>query len=106
MGMDWIGGDPRRVAEFYRRRWGIEDSYKSYEAMRPRTTSTDYSVRILLWFIPFLFYNIWILARFMEARGRARPGARPPAALNLFVSLLLDAANMQPTGHPGGHPPD
>lgn len=106
MGMDWIGGDPHRVAEFYRRRWGIENSYKSYEAMRPRTTSTDYSVRILLWFIPFLFYNIWILARFMAARGRACTGARPPAALNLFVSMLLDAANMQPAGNPGGHPPD
>ena len=106
MGMDWIGGDPHRVAEFYRRRWGIENSYKSYEAMRPRTTSTDYSVRILLWFIPFILYNVWILARFMAARGRACTGARPPATLNLFVSMLLDAANMQPAGNPGGRPPD
>ena len=106
MGMDWIGGDPHRVAEFYRRRWGIENSYKSYEAMRPRTTSTDYSVRILLWFIPFILYNVWILARFMAARGRAHPGARPPVTLRQFVSLLLEAANTQPAGNPGGHPPD
>ncbi len=107
MGEGWIGGDPHRVAEFYRRRWGIENSYKSYEAMRPRTTSTDYSVRILLWFIPFILYNVWILARFMAARDRGHhPGARPPVTLNLFVSMLLDAANMQPAGNPGGHPPD
>ena len=102
----WIGGDPHRVAEFYRRRWGIENSYKSYEAMRPRTTSTDYSVRILLWFIPFILYNVWILARFMAARGRAHLGARPPVTLKLFVSMLLDAANTQPAGNPGGRPPD
>ena len=103
----WIGGDPHRVAEFYRRRWGIENSYKNYEQMRPRTTSTDYSVRILLWFIPFILYNVWILARFMADRGRARTGARPPVTLNLFVSMLLEAVNMQPAGHhPGGHPPD
>ena len=107
MSEGWIGGDPHRVAEFYRRRWGIENSYKSYEAMRPRTTSTDYSVRILLWFIPFILYNIWILARFMAARGRGHhPGARPPATLSLFVSMLLDAASMQPAGNPGGRPPD
>ncbi len=107
MSEGWIGGDLHRVAEFYRRRWGIENSYKSYEAMRPRTTSTDYSVRILLWFIPFILYNVWILARFMAARGRGHhPGARPPVTLNLFVSMLLDAANMQPAGNPGWHPPD
>ena len=107
MGEGWIGGDPHRVAEFYRRRWGIENPYKSYEATRPRTTSTDYSVRILLWFIPFILYNVWILARFMAARDRGHhPGARPPVTLNLFVSMLLDAANMQPAGNPGGRPPD
>ena len=103
----WIGGDPHRVAEFYRRRWDIENSCKSYEAMRPRTTSTDYPVRILLWFIPFILYNVWILARIMAVRGRGHhPGARPPVTLNLFVSLLLDTANMHPAGNPGGHPPD
>ena len=32
-GMDdsWIGGDPDRAAEFYRKRWGMENSYKCYE---------------------------------------------------------------------------
>ncbi len=107
MGEGWIGGDPHRAAEFYRRRWGIKNSCKSYEAMRPRTTSTDYSVRILPWFTPFILYGVWILARFMAARGREhRPGARPPATLNPSVSELLEAASMQPaTGNPGGRPP-
>ena len=103
----WIGGDPHRVAEFYRRRWGIENSCKSYEATGPRTTSTDHSVRILPWFIPFILYNIWILARFMAARGgEHHPGARPPATLSLSVSALMEAAGMQPAGNPGGRPPD
>ena len=36
----WIGGDPNRVAEFYKKRWGIETSYKCYEQLRPWTTCT------------------------------------------------------------------
>ena len=95
----WIGGDPHRVADFYRRRWGIENSYKSYdklyEQMRPRTTSTSYSVRILLWILPLVLYNIWILARFMTVRQAADGSADPPVTLKLFLSMLLDAANTQ-----------
>ena len=91
----WIGGDPHRVADFYRRCWGIENSYKLYEQMRPRTTSTSYSVRILLWILPFALYNIWILARFMAARQDADGSADPPVTLKLFLSMLLDAVNAQ-----------
>ena len=64
----WIDDDPDKVAEFCRVRWGIENSYKSYEQMRPRTTSRSHSVRFLLTMIPFIFYNVWTLARFVEAR--------------------------------------
>ena len=106
MGTDWIGGDPHRVAEFYRRRWGIENSYKSYEQMRPRTTSTDYSVRILMWFMPFLLYNIWVLARFLAARRGLVRNGRPPCTLSLFTSMLMDAATMQFAGCTNRHPPD
>lgn len=106
MGTDWIGGDPHRVAEFYRRRWGIENSYKSYEQMRPRTTSTDYSVRILMWFMPFLLYNIWVLARFLAARRGLVRNGRPPCTLSLFTSMLMDAAAMQFAECPNRHPPD
>ena len=95
----WIGGDPHRMADFYRRRWGIENSYKSYDKLyertRPRTTSTSYSVRILLWILPFALYNIWILARFMAARQEADGSTDPPVTLKLFLSMLLGAATAQ-----------
>ena len=95
----WIGGDPHRVADFYRRRRGIENSYKSYdkpyERTRPRTTSTSYSVRILLGILPFALYNIRILARFMAARQEADGSTDPPVTLKLFLSMLLDAATAQ-----------
>ena len=89
----WIGGDPHRVADFYRRRWGIE-KYKLYEQMMPRTTSTNY-VRILLWILPLMLYNIWVLARFITARQVADGSTDPPVTLKLFLSMLLDALNTQ-----------
>ncbi len=52
-----IQDNPEQVAEFYKRRWGIETSYKKYEQIRPWTTSTNHSVRILLLFFPFILYN-------------------------------------------------
>ena len=66
----WIGGDPDRAAEFYRKRRGMENSYKCYEQMRPRTAGASNTVRTALRFIPFLLYNMRILARFMTGRRR------------------------------------
>ena len=52
----WIGGDPHRVADFYRRRWGIENSYKllrtdeapnhQHKLLRPHP-AVDTSVRVV-----------------------------------------------------------
>ena len=105
----WIDDDPDKVAEFYRIRWGIENSYKSYEQMRPRTTSRSHSVRLLLTILLFIFYNIWTLARFMEARhaGAHNKAAdrRPPCTLSLFMTMMVGAADRQ-LAVCSGRPPD
>ena len=48
--------------EQYRARWSIETGYRCIESMRPRTTSKDESVRVLLLFMPIILFNAWILA--------------------------------------------
>ncbi len=50
-------------AEQYRLRWGVETAYKDYESLRPRTTSRNESVRMLLLFFPIFIYNAWALVR-------------------------------------------
>ena len=92
MGYSPIGVDPDRVAEFYRKRWGMENSYKCYEQMRSRTTTTSHTARIVLWFIQFLLYNMWVLARFMACHRCGFGDWRPPYALQLFTTILLYAA--------------
>ena len=100
----WIGGDPNRVAEFYKKRWGIETSYKCYEQLRPWTTSTSYSVRILLWFFPFVLYNLWIIACFITTRQQITVNRnRLPCPLVLFVSMILYPLKVEAKS---GRPPD
>ncbi len=45
-----------RFAEEYRSCWGMKTAYKDYESARPRTTSRNKSVRILLLFMPIFMY--------------------------------------------------
>ena len=52
----------------YRIRWGIETAYKDYESIRPRTTSSSESVRILLMLLPIFLFNAWVLAKFLLAK--------------------------------------
>ena len=88
---------------------GIENSHESYEQMRPGTTSRSRSVRLLLTIMPFMFCNMWTLARFMEARrAGVRNGEadrRPPCAPNLFMTMMVGAADRRFAAH-GGRPPD
>ena len=50
----------RRVRKLYRRRFGIESSYRLLEQVRIRTSSNNPAVRFLYMAIAFLFGSIWI----------------------------------------------
>ena len=84
-----VAGDPDRFVEIYRQRWGIETGYRCYEEMRPKTTSHNESVRILLMFFPFLIYNAWVIAgHILERRYGAR--YRQGLTMELVVTLFVD----------------
>ena len=102
----WINGDPKCVDDLYKTRWGIENSHKScgksYEQLRPWTTNR-YSVRILLWYIPFILYNLWMLVRFITGRRTGIVGSRPQLPLHRFVSYMLAVLAVEAKS---GRPPD
>ena len=62
----------KAFVEQYRARWSIETGYRCIESMRPRTTSREESVRVLLLFTPIILFNVWILA--LHLLQRANPG--------------------------------
>ena len=73
--------------------------------MRPGTTTTSNTVRIVFWFIPFLLYNMWILTRFMTDRRHESDSWRSPYTLQLFTTILLYAA-LDELGAQKRRPPD
>ena len=70
------------VPQMYRERWGIENGYKSAKTVRPRTTSTNRSVRIFMFFISLFIYNLWVFLR--TSNGYIRL-----ADLLMFMSIAV-----------------
>ena len=50
---------PRQIAEEYRRRFGIETSYRLMNTVRARTTSRSAALRLFLVTLAFLLLNLW-----------------------------------------------
>lgn len=80
---------PAAVSTWYRRRFGIESSYRQLNQARPRTCSRDPRVRLFLVGVSLLLRNVWVWLH-AEVLARPRHGRR---RLNLqrlrFKELLL-----------------
>lgn len=65
---DEIGLDRRRtkqVVNRYRRRWGIENAFKSLKTFLPWTTSNAFVIRLFHFAFGVLMYNLWRLIDFL-----------------------------------------
>jgi hypothetical protein len=66
--LDWT---PRQVYSKYRRRFGIEASYRLLRQVKALTNSRNPALRFFLFGLGLLMQNVWILARWLFTR---RPG--------------------------------
>jgi hypothetical protein len=79
----WAGDRARGVHDLaarqrrlYRRRFGIETSYRQKNQAEPTTTGTDPAYRLLLEGVAYLLRQVWVVLTAQIARGRRlRPGA-------------------------------
>jgi hypothetical protein len=64
---------PRQIADEYRRRFGIETSYRLMNTVRARTTSRSAELRLFFATLAFLLLNLWSFVKwahlFMPKRG-------------------------------------
>jgi hypothetical protein len=80
---------PPRVRQAYRRRFGIESSYRGARATRGWTTSPNPALRFLLIALSFFLLNVWVALRWRVAQI-ARRGARRVDSAHFRLRRLTD----------------
>jgi putative transposase len=88
------GGGPVAVRDLYRRRFGVESSYRQLGQVRPRTSARSGVVRLLWVAVGLILRNAWV--RFGAERGQT-PGA-------CCLLLLIEALSARPAGQEGCAP--
>ena len=80
------------IPEEYKKRWRIENNFKSVEQMRARTGSRNHSIRVFMFFLSMTVCNLWYTAvrkinKIIEIKlGRH---AKKNMASNVFLVLLI-----------------
>src|SRR5207302_9965242 len=78
----------RQAKQWYRRRFGIESSYRQLHECLGRTTKKDTAYRLLLVGLALLLRQVWVWLTWQLAQSR---GAKPTAWLEeLPLQRLLD----------------
>ena len=83
---------PRQVRKAYRRRFGIESSYRLLEQVRGKTTARNAALRFLWMGIALLIGNIWIALHWKFLRRR---GSGPRRVARWYLTLTQLAAFLQ-----------
>lgn len=77
------------LAESYRRRWGIETSYRVIGDFLAKTTSKSFSVRLYYFLFAVALYDIWVLTNVLLTVVIDDPPVnRPPLSGRVFAQLL------------------
>lgn len=82
------------VINRYRRRWGIENSYKTIKDFLAWTTSKDFSVRLFYFGFSVLLYNMWLIVDLLvqlslDIEHRYKPRVTAKRFLNLARKQLV-----------------
>jgi len=56
------------LAEVFKKRWGIETSYRVMQDFKPRTTSRRYVTRLFYFMFSVCLYNLWVLANLIVGK--------------------------------------
>ena len=87
---------PKQVRQVYRRRFGIESSYRCARSTRGWTTSPNPVIRFLLIALSFFLLNVWVKLRWLYAQIRRRGSRAIDYAhfrLNRLINWIIQALN-------------
>jgi len=78
-------GLPEFIPLEYRRRWGIETGYRVQADAQAKTTSKEYSVRLLYQLTSLLLYNVWQYANMLLCKAMKRAFGKPVLKLCMLA---------------------
>lgn len=87
----------RQLRERYRRRGGIETSYRLADSLRPRTTSRNPAYRLLLFTLGAILVNLWVFLKWAVLAIPRRGGRQidqkifPLQTFSTFLSRAVEA---------------
>lgn len=77
----------KAYATAFRRRWGIETSYRQIGDYLPRTSSPTFAVRLCYFLFAVSLYNLWVLANVLLSHGPVPK--KPPLSTRIFRTFVL-----------------
>ena len=80
---------PREIREIYRKRFGIETSYRQMNEARIKTCTRDPRDRLLFVGIALVLRNVWVWLHFRFAKDKYSPEPKLFHALLRFKEMLL-----------------
>jgi len=88
---------PEEIREQFRKRWGIETSYRVIRKFHAKTTSKLYRLRILYFYLAVVLYNLWVLLNYKYETGTPTYVLKLRILLSLVLSFLpdMEAGNEQ-----------
>lgn len=89
--LDWVA---KKIYQRYRRRFGIESTYRQFSRVRARTASRNPALRFLLLGLALLLLNIWVILRWLATRVIGCGPARwhePAFRLHRFIAFVRRA---------------
>ena len=75
----------------YRRRWGIETSFRKVKEVFPMTTSPSPAIRLAYFMVAMVLCNLWQLVNLQLATGRRRREADGYRVTMPFMVTVLCA---------------
>lgn len=82
---------PEKMREVFRKRWGIETSYRMMRKFHPKTTSKLYRLRILYFYLAVILYNLWVLLNYEHKERRIfAEMLKLHVTLSLVLSFIPD----------------
>ena len=80
---------PQTIRETYRKRFGIETSYRQMNEARIKTSTRDPAQRLLFVGVALVLRNVWVWLHFKLAKGKWDPEPRIFLQLLRFKEMLL-----------------